>query len=216
MILKRMRKTIVFDLDDTLVPEMDYLESAYLEIAQKVAPHKPFFFQEMLANYHKGVNVFEQVIEEFPIYKLQDLIHMYRNHYPKFPQNSSFEILRHLKSQGNVIGLITDGYSVTQRNKIQALGIENLLDKIIISEEFGTTKPTLANYTAFHEFQSEAYYYIGDNVKKDFITPNALGWTTICLLDKGRNVHPQNFEVENAYLPHFTIQELKEISTLVS
>jgi putative hydrolase of the HAD superfamily len=58
---------------------------------------------------------------------------------------------------------------------------------------------------------SKEYVYIADNTQKDFITPNKLGWTTICLLDKGQNIHKQNFELSNEYLPKFTINSFEEI-----
>jgi putative hydrolase of the HAD superfamily len=59
--------------------------------------------------------------------------------------------------------------------------------------------------------EKKEYIYIADNVKKDFITPNKLGWTTICLFDKGQNIHKQNFNLENEYLPHFIINSFDEI-----
>ncbi len=58
---------------------------------------------------------------------------------------------------------------------------------------------------------AENYFYIADNPRKDFITPNRLGWTTICLLDRGQNVHSQNFDISSKYLPHFLINSFDEI-----
>ena len=55
------------------------------------------------------------------------------------------------------------------------------------------------------------YVYIADNPKKDFTTPNKLGWTSICLLDKGQNVHPQDFSLPIEFLPHFFINSFDEI-----
>jgi putative hydrolase of the HAD superfamily len=56
------------------------------------------------------------------------------------------------------------------------------------------------------------YIYIADNPKKDFITPNKLGWTSICLLDKGQNVHSQNFDLPKVFLPQFFINSFQEIT----
>ena len=55
------------------------------------------------------------------------------------------------------------------------------------------------------------YVYIGDNPHKDFITPNKLGWTTICLLDRGQNIHKQNFINSLELNPHFFIKSFDEI-----
>lgn len=38
------------------------------------------------------------------------------------------------------------------------------------------------------------YMCVSDNLKKDFIAPNALGWETVCPLDDGRNIHKQDFD----------------------
>ncbi len=82
---------------------------------------------------------------------------------------------------------------------------------VIISEEFGTAKPCKKNYEVFVDENIKDYFYIADNVSKDFIAPNQLGWTTICLLDKGQNIHKQNFNIQKDYLPKYIISELKEL-----
>ena len=90
-----------------------------------------------------------------------------------------------------------------------------MFDKIIISEELGSSKPDERNFTFFLEEQACEYFYIADNVKKDFITPNKLGWTTVCLLDSGKNIHPQNFNISEEYLPKFRINKIIELKILI-
>ena len=52
-----MRPTVVcFDLDDTLYKEIDFVESAYREIAETVG--HPEAVSLMLDWYHQGENVF--------------------------------------------------------------------------------------------------------------------------------------------------------------
>jgi putative hydrolase of the HAD superfamily len=58
---------------------------------------------------------------------------------------------------------------------------------------------------------NENYIYIADNPNKDFITPNKLGWTSICLLDRGQNVHQQNFKLSIDLLPHYSVNSFEEI-----
>jgi putative hydrolase of the HAD superfamily len=58
------------------------------------------------------------------------------------------------------------------------------------------------------------YIYIADNPKKDFITPNKLGWTSICLLDKGQNIHKQFFTNSIDYDPQYIINSFNEIKLL--
>jgi putative hydrolase of the HAD superfamily len=120
-----------------------------------------------------------------------------------------------LKANGYKLGLVTDGYSITQRNKLKALGIEELFDLVVISEEFGSAKPSVANFAVFHQFNTDVYYYIADNPAKDFVSPNALGWQTICLIDAGNNIHKQDFNKESLYLPRMTIDTLEQVFPIV-
>jgi putative hydrolase of the HAD superfamily len=65
---------------------------------------------------------------------------LYRNHYPSINLTSENEnLLKQLKANGYKLGLITDGGSIQQRNKIKALILRNF-EYILISEEFGTEK----------------------------------------------------------------------------
>ena len=73
----------------------------------------------------------------------------------------------------------------------------------------------MRNYQAFTTEDISDYYYIADNPAKDFIAPNALKWTSICLLDQGKNIHPQDFQVAPAQLPTYRIKKLKELIDLI-
>ena len=210
-----MSATVVFDLDDTLVKEIDYLKSAFNAIATKVDSANDSLFDQMLFWYQNKENVFQKIEALYGV-SVTELRQLYRSHYPHFSKNSEIvTLLNSLKEKGFFLGLITDGYSLTQRNKIKALGIEHLLDLIVISEEFGSEKPNENNYKVFHQFATKNYYYIGDNTAKDFLTPNRLGWITVCLLNNGDNIHPQDFTKETVYLPQKTIADLNELFTFI-
>ena len=204
-------KVICFDLDDTLYKEIDYLKSAYREIAGYAAEHchgcsDPVAvlaykaYEVMLSAYHEGGNAFEALNRFLGLnLPVGDYLYIYRNHKPKIALSEDVvQMLDTLKEQGVRIGLITDGRSMQQRNKIEALGLSRWIDEkdIVICEEFGSEKPALANYAYFMKRYPEChdFTYVGDNLRKDFIAPNALGWMTVCLLDDGRNVHKQVIE----------------------
>ena len=209
-------KTIVFDLDDTLIPEIDYLKSAFQEIASYVDPEDINLYNEMYHWFQKKENVYLQLQKRYQKISILDLKNIYRNHFPNFdPKTENRELLLELKKKGHFLGLLTDGYSVTQRNKIKALDIENIFDLIVISEEFGSEKPNLKNFEVFDKFNTIGKYYIGDNTSKDFITPNILGWTTICLLDNGENIHLQDFKKETIYLPKIKTNKLINLKQII-
>ena len=222
-------KVICFDLDDTLYKEIDYLKSAYREIAQYAAEQCTGCsdsvnilaikaYNRMLDAYREGLNAFEELNLflglELPI---SDYLYIYRNHKPKIalPEDVAMT-LEELQAKGVRIGLITDGRSVQQRNKIEALGLGKWIEKedIVISEEFGSEKPSVANYEYFMRRYPECHdiTYVGDNLKKDFIAPNALGWHTICLKDDGRNIHRQEVDdIEEGMMPKRWIEKLEEV-----
>ena len=194
---------VAFDLDDTLYKEIDYLKSAYREIALHAAHGNRSLadkaFGVMLQAYEDGDNAFLRLNEllgtETPI---SEYLAMYRTHRPDILlEEDVVATLDALKTAGCTIALITDGRSVQQRNKIVALGLNRWIadEDIVISEETGSEKPSEANYRRLMELHPDAgrFVYIGDNPKKDFIAPNRLGWTTVCLLDNGENIHPQRF-----------------------
>jgi putative hydrolase of the HAD superfamily len=210
-------KYIIFDLDDTLMYEIDYLKSAYKEIAFTVCKKNAnVLFDDMFSRYKKGKNVFEYLTCKYPDYSKNEFLDIYRNHIPNIVLNDDIrEILLKIKSVGYKLGLITDGRAVTQRNKLKTLGIDNLFDKIVISEEFGSSKPDERNFRVFLCDEIDHYFYVADNTEKDFIAPNRLGWTSICLLDNGNNIHSQNFDVDEEYLPKIKVINLKEINDII-
>lgn len=213
-------RVVCFDLDDTLYKEIDFLKSAYHELANYAAGQSGGdraneAYERMLDAYSNGGNAFEALNEflgtDIPI---SDYLSMYRNHKPSIALSEDVaKALSKLKSQGVVLGLITDGRSVQQRNKIEALGLYDFFDNdnIVISEEFGSEKPCAANYAYFMEKYSECndFTYVGDNPRKDFLAPNQLGWKTVCLKDDGRNVHKQIWQdVEKLYAPSVILDSI--------
>lgn len=191
----------VFDLDDTLYPEIDYLKSAYKNIAGKVEKVSgKYIYNEMLERYFLKENVFKWIESSYahldPDLSIPNLLQLYRDHLPEITLNEKTKsFLDSLKAKNIPLGLITDGRSNTQRNKLKALGIENYFDDIIISQEFGSEKPDERNYLYFeNKYRGKKFYFIGDNTSKDFIVPLKLGWVSICLRDNGRNIHSQNLE----------------------
>ena len=208
------KTVIVFDLDDTLYNEFDFLKSAYTHIAKQLEPSDwKSLLVLMLSLYRSKKNVFDVLAERYNQSK-DSLIEIYRNHTPDitlFP--GALGILTAIKNRKGKIGILTDGRVKTQSAKINALGISDLVDKIVISEAIGSEKPDTRNFKIFEkDLQAETYCYIGDNLKKDFVAPNLLGWNTIGLVDNGLNIHygaHQYFDQQ--YLPKQFILSIDEI-----
>jgi putative hydrolase of the HAD superfamily len=209
----------VFDLDDTLYSEIDFLKSAYKSITYEIAPgiHEQLF-KVMIELFESGGNPFDYLIERFPEKKItkEKLLYLYRKHYPDISlREGVLEVLLRIKKKNGSVGIITDGRSVTQRNKIKALGIEKYIDKAVISEEFGFEKPEPSVFKIFmEEGNGKKYYYFGDNISKDFIAPRKLGWYCIGVSDKD-NIRKQNLsDFSEAFLPHSFINSFTEIEII--
>lgn len=204
---------ICFDLDDTLYKEIDYLVSAFRKIATYVG--HPEAVDQMRDWYYSKENVFEKLIERYDLnVSVSDCLNLYREHFPNISLDDGVKAyLEELKGHGAVIGLISDGRSSTQRNKIKALGLEDFFDIIIISEEFGSEKPNKANYQAvmYKYPEKKVFYYVADNTAKDFIAPNQLGWRTVCIKDDGRNIHRQDMSLPKEYMPQYVVDSINKI-----
>lgn len=205
---------VVFDLDDTLYKEVDFVRSGFSAIASYVG--KDGIAVELFERWKRGQNALQWLIDVTDIEcEIPDLLHVYRTHLPSIKLESSVEdMLDKLKQEGKVLGMITDGRSITQRHKIEALGLYRWItdDNLVISEEFGSEKPDMANYEYFmSRYPVANYFYVGDNTAKDFVSPNILGWHTICIKDDGRNIHSQTFDVDIDYMPQRVLNDISEI-----
>jgi putative hydrolase of the HAD superfamily len=146
-------------------------------------------------------------------FTLDKYLELYRFHYPSISFSTGVsEFINNIIESNMAFSIITDGRSISQRNKIQALGISQVAKNIIISEETGYEKPHVYNFKIIEQlYPTKKFVYVADNTSKDFITPNLLKWDSICLLDNGQNIHKQDFTLENEYMPKKTIKSFKEL-----
>ncbi|MDE6496611.1 MAG: HAD family hydrolase, partial [Duncaniella sp.] len=115
---------ILFDLDDTLYPEIDYVQSAYRAIAARWGVE----LLPMMLAAPTTAEAFDLVTATRPEVSIADVITLYRNHRPsiRLPWQSLYTLAL-LRNTGERIGIITDGRSLTQRNKIEALGLDRFV-----------------------------------------------------------------------------------------
>lgn len=222
--MKLVYDSIIFDLDDTLYKEIDYVRSGFNHIASKLS--KTLNMEEkqlssfLMKKFTANQNPFLSIISNYNLnLNLNDLISIYRNHYPTISLSKGSKKLLQTLSKDNVkLGLLTDGRKIQQMNKINSLNLKKYFDHIIVSEEFGSEKPCINNYLYFSKNaypSCDNFLYVGDNTKKDFLAPNELGWDSICIKDAGENIHPQNFNISEEYLPKFKVEDILEVINLV-
>ena len=209
---------IVFDLDDTLYKEIDFVKSAHIYINNYINSRFNVDLSKNIKNCLDGeVNFFDLINTKlhsdlsFPIEKYLEL---YRFHYPEIKLSKDVSLfLEDILIRNIEFSIITDGRSITQRNKIKALGLYDLVKNIIISEETGFEKPHLNNFKILNSiYSNKKIIYIADNTSKDFLAPNSLNWDTICLINNGQNIHPQDFNLNIDYLPKIKVNYLTDIN----
>jgi len=203
----------IFDLDDTLYSEREF-EKSGIEFVYKYFEITNIHIDILLNNRKNWINL---LLNDSGLnIKIDQILDIYQNHIPNIQlYKDSFVFLQNLLSLGVEMSLITDGRSKTQRNKIKALGIESYFKHIVISDEIKSEKPSEYNFKIImNDCNSKNYVYIADNPEKDFLTPNKFGWTTVCLLDRGDNIHKQDFNKPKEFLPQFIINSFEEITIL--
>lgn len=228
-------QVVIFDLDDTLYKEVDFVMSAYMHIDRLLVADygtTPGMAYEILGEaFSNGVNPFDTLNDHLNRIGVEvpDAINWmlteYRNHIPLIKLNKeTIEMLEHTMSRGVPMFIITDGRSITQRNKIRALHLYDYIpwNNIFISEEMGCEK---TNPAAFKEIQRRypsspdnkvEYVFVGDNPAKDFLVANTHGALSVLLLDDGSNIHPQDIKVDGKHQAKFFIKRFKELDDYIN
>jgi putative hydrolase of the HAD superfamily len=176
-----MIKAVIFDLDDTLYSETDYVRSGLKAVSgvleKKYNLHGVYKKLIRLFELSKA-GVFDRFLNgegiSFGADEIETLVQLYASHKPEINlYGDVFHTLQSLKNTGYKTGLITDGRVVSQNNKIDALNIRNMFDEIIITDAIGDRfrKPHPKAFEIMRDRLSVDYsemLYVGDNPDKDF------------------------------------------------
>lgn len=163
----RERDIILFDLDDTLHDDTAAFHSAAEEVAREVALEHGIDALELKAAYvaqaehfwqrlgreglrqklaverarlwqaaldrvgARGEGLAERSAERYNAYR--------KKHFVPFP--GAVETLRALRARGKKLGMVTNGFSETHREKIALLRLGEYFDAIFIADEVGMLKP---------------------------------------------------------------------------
>lgn len=200
----------VLDLDDTLYSERYYQLSGYQYIANHLQSLYQQDFSDLIKKVDKeGGDVLAELCKalSLPESVKESLLWMYRLHVPSIQmETETKKTLDTLRSNCYAFAIITDGRSISQRNKLFSLGLETV--DTLVSEEWNEVKPGEKRFQEIEKRYPDAkqFVYVGDNIKKDFITPNRMGWITIGVRDNGSNIHSQDeVGIDTCYLPHYWV-----------
>ncbi len=186
---------VVFDLDDTLYPEADYVSSGFDYLGELVQRLYGVALRDKLrqARDEGAADPLGAALLDagLPSGLKEHLVLAYRYHRPTLTLHpGASELLQECIERRCPLYLVTDGRGVTQRLKLEALGLLNVFDGIFISEEMGVGKPNPLSFeTAQRQGGEGPWVYIADNPAKDFQAPNGLGWATIGVRHTSSRVH---------------------------
>lgn len=192
-------KLIAFDLDDTIFPEYDFIMSGFDAVSKVMS--KDFDIEQkeiasLLKSFfdHSSKNVFDKVLNYYNIEifneNIEKYVKIFREHEPRIiPYPDVIKSLVKLKKTYK-LALITDGYAISQRNKIKVLGINELFDEIIVTDEHGKSfwKPYPGSFEMLSEktkVDCSSMAYVGDNPCKDFNIKKTHAVLTIHMQRKG-------------------------------
>ena len=141
-------KAVLFDLDNTLYPEIEFVKSGFRTVARYLSSrfdmNEDSLFTQMLDILERDGRgkVFDNLLYELGLYqeeRIKLLVYLYRSHKPSIsPYRDCVLTFEHLKHWGMRLGILTDGMASVQRNKIAALGLEDVLDAIMCTDELGS------------------------------------------------------------------------------
>jgi putative hydrolase of the HAD superfamily len=220
-------KAVVFDLDDTLYAERDYVFSGFDAVARWAErdlgiPHKEAS-SELHSLFEAGVrgDTFNRWLTAhgYSEAAVPELVHEYRSHEPRItPFDDGLELLERLRLVHR-LALVTDGDSSVQRRKLKALGLTDAFDVVILTDEWGEEhwKPSSRAFTAVLEkfgITGGEAAYVADNPLKDFHGARRAGMWTIRLRLPG-GVYSGYEAARPDFEPHVEANSLAEVSDLL-
>lgn len=183
-------KGVVFDLDDTLYSEKQYIKSGYKAVASMLGSE--LYAEKLWKYFEQGLPAIDMLLNELDcIEKKEECLNIYREHMPEISLYEGVsDLISELLHRNIKVGIITDGRVSGQKKKIQALGLDKLVNDIIITDELGGIQFRKPCDIAFRIMQHrwkipfEQMIYVGDNVEKDFKAPKQLGMMSIFFKNK--------------------------------
>lgn len=206
-----MIKAVVFDVDDTLYD----LSTPFKETCREVFPEDTGLDLEgaFLASRRYSDSVYASSLsgkismEEMYIYRFENA---FRDYGKKIDAQTAllFQAVYEQKQQeikmteamkkllenlsGNMkLGIVTNGPTQHQWDKVNALGVEKWIPKehIFISGELGIAKPDVAIFDAALQkldLQKEEVCYVGDSFDNDIVGAKHAGWKAVWYNHRGR------------------------------
>lgn len=220
-----MIKAVLFDLDDTLYEEKQFVMSGFKAISQYLSKEYNFnqeeIFKILKSDFENGLRKknFDILLEKLNLKEegVDALVKIYREHLPTLSLYPDAEvILRNFKNKFK-LGLITDGYPIVQKNKISALNIKYYFNIVILNDISGNRSKahTLPFEDAVRKLNVKPgdAIYVGDNPLKDFISAKKIGMHTVRI--KRETGEYNKIIVDKSLDADYTISNLSQLLQII-
>lgn len=205
-------KGVIFDLDDTLYSEKEYVKSGYKAVSDYLGGD---YEVKLWSFFEAGKPAIDELLKELGREtEKEEILQIYRAHKPKIHLYSDVaEMIENLKAKGMKVGIITDGRPEGQRNKLDALGLK--VDDVIITDELGGIQFRKPCDIAFRimvtrwRLNPADVVYVGDNPVKDFQAPQQLGMKSM-LVKNEDGVYAEHVSFENS-VPIISLYEVLNV-----
>lgn len=185
-------RCVVFDVDDTLYLERDYVRSGFEAVSAWALAEFGLvdFADRAWRLFEAGARrtIFDQVLCECGTVVAADAVlrmrEVYRNHAPQITcLPDAAETLARLPAAVRT-AIVTDGPPQSQHAKVEALELKASMDSIVLTGELGEGygKPHPRGFLLVQQrtlVEAREMVYVADNPAKDFIAPKNLGWLTV-------------------------------------
>lgn len=228
-----MIKAVVFDVDDTLYD----LSTPFKQVCRTVFPEDTGLDLEgaFLASRRYSDSVYASSLsgkismEEMYIYRFENAFRdygkkidaqtalffqaVYEQKQQEIKMTEAMKKLLENLSGKMKLGIVTNGPTQHQWDKVNALGVEQWIPKehILISGEIGIAKPDTGIFAAELgrlDLQKEDVCYVGDSFENDIVGAKGAGWKAVWYNHRG---HQATEEV----MPDYIVKSEDELITLL-
>lgn len=186
-------RAVLFDLDDTLYPERDYVRSGFRAVSQwahrRWAISQEATYETLCRLLEAGArrDTFDQWLRRSGLEhrtSLEEILNVYRTHAPQitaYPEAPG--VLERLVHRV-LVGLVSDGPVAIQERKLAALDLRHHFQCVVFTDVWGPAfrKPHPRGFKealGALRVRPGAAVYVGDNPAKDFLGARQLGMLAV-------------------------------------
>ena len=226
-------RAVLFDLDDTLYPERQFVDGGFRAVARFLAERSARSegsLADRLWDLHardgRG-RLFDTLLAELGLDHDPDLVLacllVYRTHRTVLEPFPGVEAtLQDLRAAGIAAGVVSDGHAAVQRRKLADLGaVPDLLDVVVMTDELGPgyAKPSPVPFRVacrILDVSPSLAMYVGNDPRKDFTGAREAGLYTIRFGPFPDEGGAMDREVGTAGDVDLTVGSFGELSSIVA